>query len=192
MPANSLGPENFPLLGEPFAIEFANTLYDSGGQLTDFLASRELVEAWFRYAETASSYQLPKLSIERQADVRELRNALHSLCCHLAGETVNIVEATASLNRYAGIVPARLELQWPNPKSPTASLVHAGGLADTFIATLASDVIAFLATPTGAQVQRCATPVCTLFFVQEHHRRRFCSEPCSQRTRQSRYYQSTK
>jgi predicted RNA-binding Zn ribbon-like protein len=192
MSTSSLGPENFPLLGEPFAIEFANTLYESAEQLLDFLATRELIEAWFLYADTASPYQLPKLINDRLSDLRELRNAVHSLCRHLAGETVKIIEATAILNRYAGIVPARLELQWLDPMTPAALLVHAGSVADTFISSIASDVIAFLASPSGGKVRRCETPVCTLFFLQEHHRRRFCSEPCSQRTRQSRYYQSSK
>ena len=183
----------FPLLGEPFAVEFANTFYNSGESVTDFLATREFFESWFAHAQAASVYRVPpRLANEHFIKVRELRDAIAAICGYLSGDSSKVSEATATLNNYAHLLPGRLELQWTNPKSPSVSLSLDGGFNETFLARLASDAITFFASQEGLRIRRCATPICTLFFVQEHHRRRFCSEPCSQRTRQSRYYQVSK
>jgi predicted RNA-binding Zn ribbon-like protein len=188
-----LGADRFPLLGEPFPVEFANTLYNSRESVTDFLATRELFESWFAHAQAASVYRIPpRLANEHFIQVRELRDAIAAICAHLSGGSSNVSEATATLNHYARLLPGYPELQWTNPKSPSLSLRFEGGVNEIFLARLASDAITFFSSPEGLRIRRCATPICTLFFVRQHHRRRFCSEPCSQRTRQSRYYQASK
>jgi predicted RNA-binding Zn ribbon-like protein len=183
----------FPLLGEPFPVEFANTLYNSGESVTDFLATRQLFESWFAHAQAASVYRVPpRLAKEHLIQARELRDVIAAICAHLSGDSSKVSEATSTLNHYAHLLPGHLELQWKNTKSPSVLLKFNGHANEAFLARLASDAITFFASPDGLRIRRCATPICTLFFVQEHHRRRFCSEPCSQRTRQSRYYQARK
>jgi predicted RNA-binding Zn ribbon-like protein len=182
-------PMAFPLLGEPFVVEFANTWYRSGGEVTDFLASSDLTKSWFTHAVEARNYLLPtRLTNRLSGNLRELRDSLHSICTHIADALPGVPEGVAPLNRFVRLATGRHELHWERANSVNSTIVFRGSASDVLMATLASDSIAFLGGPDRLRIRRCATPICELFFVQRHHLRNFCSEPCSQRTRQARYY----
>jgi predicted RNA-binding Zn ribbon-like protein len=185
-------PERLPILGEPLPIELANTTYRTDGTMIDFLATREMVDAWFAHAPAAATIALPDpLTDTVVTDLRELRDAIHALCAHVtSGECMAPAEFVNVLNRTAANATSHLRLDWVHDRSPTATLTHRGSPADVFLAQLASEAITFFVGPDRVLIRTCATPSCELFFVQRHHRRRFCSEPCSQRTRQSRYYRT--
>jgi predicted RNA-binding Zn ribbon-like protein len=187
----SIDPMTLPLLGEPFVVEFANTWYRSGSEVTDFLASSEGTKAWFAHAVEARNYVLPvRLTKRVSSNLRELRDAVHSICTHIADDLPGFPEGVATLNRLVRLATGRHELHWERANSVTSAIVFRGPASDVLVATLASDAIAFLGGPDRLRIRRCATPVCELFFVQRHHLRNFCSEPCSQRTRQARYSRS--
>lgn len=185
-------PEQLPVLGEPLPVEFANTWYSDDGTMIDFLATREMVAAWLALAPGAAALTVPSRWTAMQlAGLRDLRNAIHLLCAHAVGKDRKTPSAPITvINNAAGKALARLELNWSAEIEPTATLVHRGTPVDRLVAQLASEAITFFAGPDRELLRACATPSCSLFFVQRHHRRRFCSEPCSQRTRQSRYYRS--
>jgi predicted RNA-binding Zn ribbon-like protein len=192
MRAQPVDPAQFPILGEPLPIELANTLYRSGGHVTDFLASGELIAAWFAHAPEARGHVPTAATIGKPAGcaaVRELRDAVNALCDHLAGNASRVpASAVGVLNRFASGASSHVELQWKLAADPRAVRKYSGAANHVFLAGLALAAIEFFAGPDRLLVRRCATPVCELFFVQHHHRRNFCSEPCSQRTRQARYY----
>jgi predicted RNA-binding Zn ribbon-like protein len=180
-----------PLLGEPFVVEFANTWYRSGSEVTDFLASSERTKAWFTHAVEARNYVLPaRLTNRVSGNLRELRDSLHSICTHIADDLPGFPDGVATLNRLVRMATGRHELHWETVNSAKSAFVFRGSASDVLVATLATHSITFLGGPDRHRIRRCATPVCELFFVQRHHLRNFCSEPCSQRTRQARYYRS--
>jgi predicted RNA-binding Zn ribbon-like protein len=183
-------PAGLPILGEAFPVEFANTWYREGGHVTDFLAEPDRAAAWFAHAPEARDHAPPApLTDSLLTSVRAMRNATHHLCTYVTEAAATPVEATVVLNGYASRVTSHLEMAWTDPVSPTANVIHHGRPADVFLARIANATITFMAGPDRVRLRRCATPVCELFFVQRHHRRNFCSEPCSQRTRQARYYE---
>jgi predicted RNA-binding Zn ribbon-like protein len=183
--------EAMPILGEPFVVEFANTAYRSGSEITDYLATGDLIHEWFAAAPAATVYVVPSSSRQLTESVRELRDAVHALCDHITARSrATPTTPTDVLNRYASRATGHFALHWTHSRLPTGHLVFDGSPHDVFLARLATDVITMFASADRARIRRCATPACELFFVQRHHLRRFCCEPCSQRTRQSRYYHS--
>jgi predicted RNA-binding Zn ribbon-like protein len=192
MPNEPISAEDLPLLGEPFPVEIANTWYQTGAEVIDFLGDRDRVALWFAHATPAAPHQLPaRLSNQLLANIREVRDAAHMLCVHMASRNRDApLEALSVLNGHARLASGYRELQWSLEKTLKVKLVHTGKADDVLLASMASEAMSFFAGSDGPRVRRCATPVCELFFVQNHHRRRFCSEPCSQRSRQSRYYTS--
>jgi predicted RNA-binding Zn ribbon-like protein len=54
-------------------------------------------------------------------------------------------------------------------------------------AGLATGCIELLTGADRQGLRRCEGPGCSLLFVQQHGRRRFCHESCSHRDRQQRY-----
>jgi predicted RNA-binding Zn ribbon-like protein len=185
-------PAGLPILGEPFAVEFANTLYRVGDDVNDFLAEPDRATAWFAHAPDARNHVPPaSLTDAILANVREIRNATHALCTYVTRHSPadpHPASAVAVLNRYASRVANHVELAWPDAAKPTATVVHHGDPDDVLLAQIANATISFMVGPDRVHLRQCATPVCELFFVPRHHRRNFCSEPCSQRTRQARYY----
>lgn len=188
----SFDPISLPILGEPLPVELANTWYSDDGTMIDFLATSELVVAWFAHAPAASDHDLPTpLTSKVITSLRELRDATYALCAHVTLDARTTPTApVVALNHLAGRAAGQLRLRWDDTAPPSSGLLHTGPPANVLVARLASEAIAFFAGADRALLRRCATPVCELFFVQRHHRRRFCSEPCSQRTRQSRYYRN--
>ena len=192
--AAPLDPDLLPILGEALAVELANTLYQHRGETTmDFLATSEHVALWFAHAPPAASLGLPKrLTSSQVADIRALRNAVHHILDRWTRDTSEASGApVATLNRYASRTACRLHLDWPDGGTPRAALVPSGPAFDALLARLACDCIGFLAGPQLPLLRRCDGPDCAMFFVQHHHKRRFCQEGCSHRARQARYYHAT-
>ena len=83
-------PDDLPLIGEPLAVELANTLYGDGDDRVDFLATTGLIAMWFAHAGAAP--RLPARLTRRDAGrLRDLRDATHSLI----GQTVDRVPLSA-------------------------------------------------------------------------------------------------
>ncbi len=191
MTSTTLGPDTFPLLGEPFVAEFANTLYKTETETIDFLANRPLFEGWFKHAECTKPFDQPRLSNESLQTIRTLRNAVHMLCTHMVDHTpADTSDAIGVLNRTSQLATKQIELISASGQQLKTHERWYGKAEHVFVATLASEAINFFVSEDCSKLRRCATPICSLLFVRGHHRRNFCTEHCSQRTRQNRYIHS--
>ena len=162
----------FPILGtEPLAVELANTLYGEG---EDFLRTRELVGEWFALVG------LPAVDALR---ARALRNGVHRLFTAAVDGTTPDRADVEVVNGFT--TPTRLELRWSadgpvaRHRDPTT-----GGTA--VLGWIAACAIELLAGPDA--LRRCTAPGCSMFFVRDHPRRRWCNPSCGHRDRQARYY----
>lgn len=183
--------ENLPILGEPFAVEFANSLYRLGdGSSIDFLGSAELFDAWFVSAPRVGGEKLaPDSTTIQVSELRQLRGVVIDLLDAVVAKRAVAGSDVSALNAYAARASCRLQLRW-NDGQGSAALAYSGAAADKSLASIAGDAISFLASEQPASLRRCERPDCFMMFVQQHHKRRFCSESCSHRTRQARYYRS--
>ncbi len=183
-----------PLLGEPFAVELANTRYRSDRDDVDYLDDPAAVRRWFGNAPAASALTVPgRLTLANAEALRDIRDATRSLMIELANGSTALSEAAAGdLRRASRRAPAHLALDLRTADQPSWELHHDGPPQDVFVASVASRCILFIAGDDAGNVRRCARPACPLLFVQHHRARRFCSEYCTHRVRQARYYQATK
>jgi predicted RNA-binding Zn ribbon-like protein len=189
--------EYLPIFGERFPVEFANSRYLHGSEVIDFLGTDDLIRLWFERAPEAADRRLPsRITRAFETDLRDLRDATHHLLHALArpnssdGVAGN-ASTIATLNRHAASAPSHLRLSWEPGTSPEARTKCSGGQLDVLLAEIASTCIEFIGGPEAKLVRCCSGNGCSLLFVQNHHKRRFCHESCSHRTRQARYYQST-
>ncbi len=183
--------EDFPLLGEPFAVEFANTRYVTPSDSVDFLDSREAVVAWFDHVANGLITPLPRnVDVSGAQSIRALRDSMHDIFESVTTGRQPARAEVAMLNQFANAVGCRVELDWPSDKAPNLTTAPTGrGIAAT-ISQIALECITFLASPSLACVRQCEGQDCPMFFVKQHHKRRFCFDGCSHRARQARYYRS--
>ncbi|MEO8262163.1 MAG: ABATE domain-containing protein [Pseudolysinimonas sp.] len=166
-----------PVDADPFAVEFANTLYVQSGVDLDFLDDAWLA-SWF---DRVDNGPVPEF-------IRSLRNATRDLLIDTAEGRRPSASVIARLNDAAARAPWRVTLEWPRDGSPVVSTTAQGSGADATIASIALECIEFIASPSMHLLRWCERPGCPMLFVKKHHKRRFCTDSCAHRARQSRYY----
>lgn len=163
---------DFPILGsEPLPVELANTLYGDG---EDFLRSRAWVAEWF------ARVGQPPVDADR---ARALRDGVHRLFTAAVERSTPDRADVEVVNSF--VTPTRLELDWSAGR-PVARHrdTAAGGAA--VLGRIAACAVELLAGPDV--LRRCTAPGCSMFFVRDHPRRRWCHPSCGHRDRQARYY----
>ena len=196
--------EDPPLLGEPLAVELANSLYRSPHEHRDFLSTPTAVRYWFSVAEPAASLALPReITPELCKDLRNLRDAVRALLEHAdrshgpdrapygpaAAGAVEVLHASAhraSTHVVLGTGPGG----GGTGGGTGWTLAHDGTPDDVLVTAVASRCILFLGGPDREHVRVCARPDCPMLFVRRHRARRFCHESCAHSLRQARYYRT--
>jgi predicted RNA-binding Zn ribbon-like protein len=178
--------EDLPLIGEPLAVELANTLYGDGRDRIDFLATPRLITRWFTHAEAAP--RLPARLARHDVELlRDLRDATHTLIGRTVDRLPPPPAAVEALNRHAARAPRTLRLDLAGGGLRIGSSSTVRGI-DAVLGLLAHEAITLLGGPDAARLRRCDHPDCTMAFVQQHRRRRWCHPSCGHRTRQASYY----
>lgn len=182
-----------PIIGEPFAVEFANSLYQSENQQHEFLGNPGKVAVWFKNAPDAASLVLPpRLSVAHCSDLRHIRDATQRTLDEVIGRSSVGGSAVAVLNKAARRSHSHLMLEWQPGALPVTSTSFLGSSIDAFLCAVSTRCITFLGSPEVGLVRRCERPGCPMMFVLNHHKRRFCHETCSHRYRQARYTKTIK
>jgi predicted RNA-binding Zn ribbon-like protein len=182
-----------PLRLEPISIELHNTLYATAAGPVDGLADPRSAEAFLR--EIA-----PRLGIEPAVgdfpgavELRDLRSTVRSVLHAAAEDAPHDPDALASLNRTAARAPisARAELR-DGTREPARTLDrHGADRCAITLAAFATDAIDLITGPAGDRIRRCGAPGCVLLYLASDPRKRWCSNACGNRARQSRHYRRT-
>ncbi|MEQ1508401.1 MAG: ABATE domain-containing protein [Myxococcota bacterium] len=175
--------DDLPLLGEALAIELANTRYGAGADAVDFLGP-ELAGRWARAALGGDG----ALSGAQLESLRVLRDAVRVLVEATWSREAPPPDAVAAVNRAAAGCSTRAALTWAPHEGPRARVVFDGPPFEVALARAATSAIETLTHE--RPIRRCEGPGCTLWFVVDHGRRRFCHDGCSHRARQRRYTRS--
>ena len=184
-----------PRLGEPPAIELANTAYAVRGRATDGLRTTEHLTAWLRDLRSRLAIRLTDTDLRGVTDddlrrARELRDAIRALAAAHAGGSEPDPTAVATVNHHARRAPRWRELRTgPEPHLVTAT---AGRPVDAALAELAEDAITLFAGPARHELRACQGPGCVLHFVRDTPRREWCSAGCGNRARAARHYARTR
>jgi predicted RNA-binding Zn ribbon-like protein len=177
--------DGFALLGEPLALDLANTVV-AGGR--DLLATEVDLAAWL----DAESGRLPA----RAAPTAELLEALRALRTELgqllgaalAGERLPKAAADR-VNETSALAPSYLRLDLGG-EEPSARPVSAPASPGRVVqAAIAASAIELLGGADRARLRRCECEACVLVFVATNPRRRWCSpSACGNRVRVARHY----
>ena len=177
------GADDLPLLGEPAPVELANSLYGEGDERVDFLATPGLARLWLAHAGLAVPF--PARPAGDDVDrLRALRDAVRHLVDRAVDGAAPSPPAVAVLNRAASAAPLAAQLV------PAAGAAAAGaGPSVRGVSTArAHDAVVLLGGPDRDRLRRCAAPDCTMAFLQQHRRRRWCHDSCGHRVRQAAYH----
>lgn len=178
----------FPILGEPLAVELANTSYGTAVESIDFLADRADVPLWFAAATSLRCPRRPSAGWHRQ--LLEFRDATRAVLDALAENVAPTNHALKIINSASAGAVQRRTLSWHDGAQITVRYQGLSGQRE--LAVLADAVIDFVASDQAPLVTVCAAEDCSMLFVRHHHRRRWCHDGCSHRNRQARYYQRHK
>jgi predicted RNA-binding Zn ribbon-like protein len=181
-------PTYFPLLGEPLALDLANTIVRHAGQDLDLLADERQLRAWL----DRQGPRLLRVKATKQvlAAVRAIRRPLRRCFEAIHDGLAPPADAIAALNRAAAAAPASVAIQLDPSGRPQRVTRRPGTAANQVAAVLAEAAIEFLTDYDLERLRQCAAKECVLFFYATHPKRRWCSaESCGNRERVRRHYQ---
>lgn len=182
----------FPLIGEPLAVDLANTLLEREEGREDLLATPERLLAWCE-AEGERLGVLDAAGLGRRLpEFLMLRGAIRELFRgQLDGERSS-ERAVEEINAASARVPRFRELRWETEdrrsglRAQTRDL--GGEVADIALARIARSAIELAGDPGREFLRSCPAPGCPLIFCAENRRRRWCSNACGNRVRVARHY----
>lgn len=182
--------QEFPILGtEPVAVEFANTIYGVGASTVDFFQTADLIEQWFALVPAGTAASPTPSGLGHDAvRVRALRDAIRVVLSAAADGLAPDQAAVHAVNSAAAAAPTVSHMDWASGSGPTAHRLDITVGSTAVLGHIATCCIELVTDPRAGVVQRCDGPDCSLLFVRQHHRRRFCHSSCGHRDRQARYY----
>jgi predicted RNA-binding Zn ribbon-like protein len=179
----------FALIGEPLAVDLANTDYYGVDMTYDFLGNRRGCQRWLNAA--AKTHELPMVSRVSESDaeqLRRLRNAVRTVL--LAVVDGHRPTSRRDLHVINSAAAATTET-WAIDRTAEGELVavtrRSGRPVDIALTNLATASVLLLTGPDVRDIRRCARPNCPLLVHVSHHRRRYCGARCANADRQSRY-----
>ncbi|GII56487.1 hypothetical protein Pth03_48760 [Planotetraspora thailandica] len=180
---------DFPILGtEPVAVEFANTRYGIGDDRVEFLGTARWIELWFTRVSAHHGLPPPGGAMGSEtARVRALRDAVHQVLSATVDGQVPEPGAVDTVNAAAAAAPTHLRLDW-TAGTPSAHRLDTTGGSAAVLGRIATCCIELVTRPHSSVLRRCGSPDCSLLFVGNHPRRRYCHPSCAHRDRQARYY----
>lgn len=182
------GPSHqFPLVGEPVALDLVNTRVHRAGTPVDLLEDREALGQWL----SVQAGRLPPLAAPSRADlhaVRLLRDAAEALItATMTGQTPD--RHALDVVNVALAAPMRgVALEW-TPRGPTMRVAPAGSERGRLLRALAVGLVDLITGPDAGRLRVCAHADCILRFVARNPRRIWCSaQVCGNRARVARHY----
>src|ERR671919_1962969 len=183
--------DTYPALGEPLAIELANTLFTDLGRPFDALTTPAALTRWLQTnAERIDPPPPRRLGAGDLERARELRTIIRALLATAVDGDPPPAATIRRLNELAAIAPFTARLHWPAGKPPKAHLSPSGaGDLDALLALLAQSAIDVLGGSGAGRLRRCEAPGCINYYLKDHPRRAWCSPKCGNRVRVARHYQ---
>lgn len=179
----------FRWLGEPLAIDLANTLMVvREGETVDLLTTSADIHRWLQ-AERARLGDCA-FAVRHPDEIRALREAVHSLLAASAHGTTAPSQALDRVNAASAAAPISPQIEAGSDHELRAEERAADDdpLA-RMLGRLARSAIALLTTPERAPLRVCQAPSCGMFFLGS---RRWCCAACGNRARAARHYRRTR
>ena len=183
----------FALIGEPLAVDLANTLLESEEGSVDLLANPGLLSAWCE----AQGERVEILDFEASAGHLEeflaLRAAIREVFRGLLDGEHPSERAVNGINAASAGAPSFRELRWSEAQGELGVLragtgYLAGDDGAVALSKVARSAIELAGGPDRSLLRACPAPGCPLMFVARNRRRLWCRTVCGNRVRVARHY----
>lgn len=179
----------FRWLGEPLAVDFANTvLVVKEGEEIDLIERAEDLCCWLEEERSRlGEYRFDPRHTDR---MRALRDAVRELLsaavegAEAPGPALQLVNAASA----GAPVSPQLELGPDGERRSVESALDQGSI-EWLLGVLARSAIALLSADEREPLKVCRAPSCGMFFLGA---RRWCCSACGNRARAARHYSRTK
>ncbi|QVQ50749.1 ABATE domain-containing protein [Spiractinospora alimapuensis] len=181
-----------PLVGEPPALDFVNTVVHCRSGRVDLISTPEELHAWLILVgdrvSDLSPTEITALGDAELATIHATRDAIYPLI-HAARDGKRPPDASVDLlNDLMRAVPRIPRLGWDG-SAVTSVELRSGSAVERLCASVASATAAMIADGSVHQVRECADPRCIWLFLPKNSRRRWCDPSiCGNRARVARYY----
>jgi predicted RNA-binding Zn ribbon-like protein len=178
----------FRWLGEPLALDLANTLMVvRPGATLDLLETSDQLARWLE----AERPRLDdgQIAARDLGTIRVLRDAIHRLFTATVEAAPLPDSEVALLNTASAAVSHYLELDAGGQREP--AMVERDSSADPLarvLGRIARSAIELLAGPDRARLRICHAPSCGMFFLAARRGQAWCSPACGNRARVARHY----
>jgi predicted RNA-binding Zn ribbon-like protein len=187
-----MDPSDFPLIGEPLALDLINTRLGTADGDRDLLTTPAALSAWLATQAGRLAQPDSRLTANDLAAVRAIRADVTVAVQHAQLGKRPPASVLRSLTDAQRAAPAYRELGWDGA-AVTAVARRGGDYASRLVAELADAAADLLTSPTITTVRKCEGAGCVLLFLPAHPRRRWCSSAlCGNRVRVARYYRRHK
>ena len=174
-------PERWSWLGEPLAVDFANTVRRRGADYTELLSSGADLRAWAAREASRVPDPPPGIADARLKEVRELRDAIFALLLAAAESEPVPRGVERRVNAALAAVPLVPQLRAGTVELVTLTVADP---LDELLARAAASALELLASPALAF---CDAPSCGQFFMRSRRDQRWCGPACGTRTRVARH-----
>jgi predicted RNA-binding Zn ribbon-like protein len=171
----------FRWLGEPLAIDFANTvMVVREGETVDLLGDDDELRRWLEHERDRLGDC--RFAVESRAEILEVRDAVRALFLAAAAGEATPPAAVSTVNAASAAAPITPQLG--SAYEPRAEDVTADSLAQ-LLGRLARSAIELLSSPGRDSLRVCQAPSCGMFYLGA---RRWCCAACGNRARAARHY----
>jgi predicted RNA-binding Zn ribbon-like protein len=173
-------------LGEPLAVDFANTVRRRGSAYRDFLERGGDLAEWAR----REGQRVPRVGVaEADGRLDEVRGVRADVAAVLAATVAAEPLPRAAVERLNERVRSVPIVRRLDAASGTLGDVAAGpaGAVDELLARVAAATIDLAAAGPEARLGFCDAPSCGQFFVRARRDQRWCGPACGTRVRVARH-----
>ncbi|TAM87851.1 MAG: hypothetical protein EPN41_07045 [Candidimonas sp.] len=183
---------DFPLLGEPLALDLANTRICRQGTVVDLLRNASGLTSWLR-AERERLVWRGRATAEDFTAVATLRDTIDALLHAKCASATTPQAAVDALNRILTKPVPDQYLTW-NAAGPKRAMASGSSAVrrQLLLHTLACDALEVLTGRDAPRLRKCRQPGCRLLFIAHNPRRLWCSgTSCGNRARVARHYRQS-
>ncbi len=177
------------MAGEPLAVDLADTIITATNPATDLLADETACRLWWdlqrdRLPDNALAPPM-RPTVELRQAIREILDAQIAGTPPSQGAVRHVNHAAAGVPHTRKLV--RAPAGWASETEYHPATDQSYQLAVAFVA---DSLIDLLVGPASERLRRCQNPSCSMLFVAQDARRKFCTQNiCANRMRAARHYQ---
>lgn len=177
-------------LGEPLAVDFANTVLRRGGAYEDLLGAADDVVAWARHERALDRGRLPRpvAAGAVRSRLEEIRAVRDDVFAVLGAAAASERPPAATVQRINERIRANPVVRVIDPASgaPAAELSGAADPVTELLARVVDAAVQLVGDP-AAELALCDAPSCGQFFIPSRGNQRWCGPACGNRARVARH-----